>query len=138
MCKYVERAQELRNRTDVKINCAQAIAMSFAESAGVTEEAAMRFAAGFGGGMRRGAACGAVTGGLMVLGLFGISDPETLGQYHEQIRERHEGMLDCADLLRVIERTGEPKKQYCDAIIRECVTVVEKILQEKGCFDKNL
>lgn len=40
-------------------------------------------------------------------------------------------MLDCGDLLRVNVEAGGEKKPYCDAIIRECIALVEKILYEK-------
>ena len=72
MSDFLEKAKELRNNTEIHYNCAQSAVVPFAEAAGVSEETAMRFAAGFGGGMRRASVCGAVTGGLMALGLFGI------------------------------------------------------------------
>ncbi len=132
MSKYQNRAMELRAQITPHINCAQAVVVPFAEAAGIPEETAIRFADGFGGGMRRASVCGAVTGGIMVLGLFGLGDPETLRAYHRQLLESRNGLLDCGDLLRVNVEAGGEKKPYCDGIIRECIALVEKILYEKG------
>ena len=68
----------------------------------------------------------------MALGLFGLGDPKTLGAYHRRLKERHDGMLDCADLLRVNAAAGREKKPHCDAMVFECVELVEEILRENG------
>ena len=65
----------------------------------------------------------------MVLGLFGIDNP---AEYYQRLRERHEGMLDCAELLRRNKELGREKKPHCDALVYECVELVEEILREKG------
>jgi len=82
--------------------------------------------------MKMAATCGAVTGGLMALGLYGVDDPQTIGQYYRTIKSRHANCLDCADLLRMNKATGTPKKQHCDGMVFECVDIVEDILREKG------
>jgi len=56
-------------------NCAQAVFLPFARDYGLGEEAGARIASSFGAGMgRTQATCGAVTGGLMAIGLkYGFS-----------------------------------------------------------------
>ncbi len=50
--------------------CSQAVASTLAERVGMDAETAAKAAAGFGGGMGRQAlTCGAVTGGILILGL---------------------------------------------------------------------
>jgi len=49
--------------------CSQAIAATYGPAYGLPREQAMRLAAGFAGGMRRGETCGVVTGAFIVLGL---------------------------------------------------------------------
>lgn len=132
MSIFHEKAVGFRSSTVRHYNCAQATVVPFAEAAGLDEETAMRFAAGFGGGMKRASVCGAVTGGIMALGLFGIDDPQTLGDYHRRIQQNHEGCLECRDLLRMNAEKGLPKKPHCDAMVYECVDLVETILREKG------
>ena len=50
-----------------KLHCSQAVLASFAEECGITEEEALKLGSCFGGGMRKGHVCGAVSGALMVL-----------------------------------------------------------------------
>ena len=135
MSQYLERAQELRATITPHYNCGQSVVVPFATAAGITEEQAMGICANFAGGLRRAAACGAITGGLIVLGLFGIDDPRTLGEYHRRLKERHEGCLECADLLRMNAEKGLPKKTHCDAMVYEVVDLVTEILKEKGCIE---
>ncbi|MDO4343818.1 MAG: C-GCAxxG-C-C family protein [Eubacteriales bacterium] len=132
MSKYLERAKELRGNTEIHYNCAQAVLLPFAEDMGMSEETAMKIASNFGAGMRRASVCGAITGGLMALGLFGMEDVRTVGEYHARLKARHEGFLDCADLLRMNKEAGREKKPHCDEMVYECVELVEEILKDKG------
>jgi len=51
-------------------NCAQSILYSFRDEVGLNEDLALKIATGLGGGMgRKQEVCGAVTGGILVLGL---------------------------------------------------------------------
>ena len=132
MSIFHDKAVKLRAQVTPHINCAQSVVVPFAEAAGIPDETAMRFADGFGGGMKRASVCGAITGGIMALGLFGLGDPKTLGEYHRILREKHDGMLECAELLRVNAARGGEKKPHCDAMVLECVDLVERILRENG------
>ncbi len=56
-------------------NCSQAIVRTYGPDHGLSALDSVRVSCGFGGGMRRGDTCGAVTGALMVLGLrYGPQD----------------------------------------------------------------
>ena len=129
MSKYLDRTRALRATAVPHYNCGQAVVVPFAEGAGLTEEQAMGICANFGGGLKRASACGAITGGLVVLGLFGIDNPS---EYYQALRANHDGMLDCADLLRRNKELGGEKKPHCDALVYECVSLVEKLLRERG------
>ena len=64
---------------DEKFHCSQAVLGAFAEELRITKEQALKLGGCFGGGMCKGEVCGAVTGGLMALGLkFGQSEKEDL------------------------------------------------------------
>ncbi|MBQ9156057.1 MAG: C_GCAxxG_C_C family protein [Eubacterium sp.] len=132
MSKYMDNAKALRERTDIHINCAQAVIMAFTKDLGLDEEASYRIAANFGSGMKMGATCGAITGALMTLGLAGIDDSAGLLR---QARENHDGLTDCRDLLRVNAQTGTPKKQHCDGMVYELVELTEAILKEQGVLE---
>lgn len=51
------------------VNCAQTVFSLFAEELGIDEQAALKIASGFGGGMACAETCGAITGAYMVIGL---------------------------------------------------------------------
>ncbi len=129
MSGYLERARELRASTARHYNCGQSVLIPFAEAAGLTEDQALGICANFGGGLKRQSACGAISAGLVVLGLFGIDDPT---EYYRRLREKHEGLLDCGDLLRRNEAQGGERKPHCDGIVFECVSLVEEMLREQG------
>ena len=102
-------------------NCSQAVLAAFCEKYDLEPEAAMRMAAAFGGGMRRGEVCGAVTGALMVLGLRdGARKPEEQDRKKEAnartiafmkaFEERYGSYL-CRDLIKAAG------KKVCDQVV---------------------
>jgi len=129
MSKYLDKAKELRERTDVHYNCAQGVLIPFADELGLGEDLAFRLGSDFGSGMKMGSTCGAVTGALMVLGLAGVTDTLPLIR---KVKSNHDGMIDCRDLLRVNAQTAVPKKEHCDGMVYELVQMTEEILREQG------
>lgn len=119
-----EKAEQLRNETAEHINCAQSVLMTFAEEAGVSEAQAKALCAHFGSGMRMGATCGAVTGGLMVLGLMG-KDDKAARAFVDGFREA-EGELACAQLVKLGREKGLDRKTCCDALVFRAVELLEK------------
>ena len=136
MSKYTELAMERRKLLDPNgrpvYNCCQAVVSVFAKDLNFDEDACLKAATYFRGGMQMGSVCGAVTGGLMALGLAGLDDSTVPGSYYRRFRENHGGLMNCKDLLRVSAEKGEIKKDHCDAVIFECVSYVEAVLREKG------
>ena len=132
MSRYLDKAKQLRAITEIHYNCAQSVIVPFADVIGMDEDMAYRMGANFGGGMKMGSVCGAVTGALMVLGLAGLKGPEVTDAYYGKFRERHGDMINCADLLRAGAERGEQKLPWCNALIRECIGYVEEALREQG------
>ena len=130
MGKYLDRAKALRNDPDDHYNCAQAVLAAFAPELGLTQDQACGIAANFGSGMKMGATCGAVTGGLMVLGLCGVEDGPVVASFVRAVRDNHSGCLNCADLLRLNKEAGGEKKPHCDGMVYECTELVEKIIEK--------
>ena len=118
MSAFRERAAALRAQASPHINCAQAVAVSFASAAGADEETVMRLAMGL--------------GAVMTLGLFGLGDPETLRIFHDRFREKSGGLLDCSELLARGASLGLEKKPYCDGLVLLAVDLTEDILKENG------
>ncbi|MBQ7519445.1 MAG: C_GCAxxG_C_C family protein [Clostridia bacterium] len=136
MSKYTDLAMERRSHIGPEgrpvYNCAQAVVSVFAGDAGYDEDAALRAATYFRGGMQMGSVCGAVTGGLMALGLAGLDAPALSNDFIRRVRLIHDGMIDCKDLLAASAARGEVKKVHCDAMICACVELAEDILRANG------
>lgn len=127
-------------------NCSQAVFSTFATLAGLDEKTALRVASPFGGGMaRQGEVCGAVTGGLMALGLLrGTDTPASkeviyrLSQeFMGRFKERHGSCL-CRDLLGSDISTPEGYqvaaekgvfRSICPALVNEAAEMVQELLE---------
>ncbi len=128
-------------------NCAQAILYSFCDTLGFDKDTALKTACGFGAGMgRREEVCGAVTGGIMVLGLRygrgenqdGAKTDQTYGKVRALMGEfaaRH-GTYICRRLLDGCELTtpeGQSEfreKGLKNKVCRRCVADVVEILED--------
>ena len=127
MSKYVERAAELRAAADVHYNCAQTVVLTYAQECGLTAEQALGVSAHFGSGMKMAATCGAITGALMVIGLLGGGD-DKYRAFMNLMRAGHDGMTDCAALLKKNAETGKTKKEHCDAMVFEAIEGVAQAM----------
>ena len=67
----IESAMHLHNNG---FNCCQSVFAAFSDEINLDEKTALRIATGFGGGIRVGSVCGALTGALMVLGMHNGHD----------------------------------------------------------------
>ena len=132
MSKYIARAKELRAIVTPHYNCGQAVLLPFTEEMGLPNDLVMRFAANFGGGMKTGALCGAVAGGVTALALHGLSTPEDTAAYYARVRETHSESIDCKLLLQRNAEAGNEKKPFCDGLVYECVSIVEDMLRKAG------
>ena len=94
-----------------KYNCAQSVLFAFADDVGIDKDTALKAATCFGGGMRCGEVCGAVTGVLMAIGMkYGSSaENDETGKYPaykkemefvKKFKEKH-GTLLCRELLKM-------------------------------------
>lgn len=128
----MDQAIALRSDPDTHFNCAQAVVIPFAVHAGMSMEQAYILAANFGGGMRSGMTCGAISGGLMALGISGVTDNKSVVEFIRRMTQEHEGKTNCRDLLAENAQTMIPKKVHCDNLVYESVSHVEEMLRERG------
>ena len=122
-----EKLEALRADTSVHYNCCQSVLIPFCRECGISEETAYRLGSQFGGGMKMGSVCGAVTGALMVLGMTGAGE-ERAKQFKDAFRAEN-GALDCAELLKCAKEHGEEKKEHCDRMVFLAVELVEEMLK---------
>ncbi len=137
-------------------NCAQSVLWAFADELRMEPETALKIACGFGAGMaRRQETCGAVAGGIMVLGLRHgrgegqdrAATEDTYARTQELMRrfEDDHGTCACRALLGGCDlTTDEGRKLFKDrdllnATCKPCVRTVVAILEDmtKGSVDRH-
>ncbi len=130
-------------RFPLQFNCAQTVFSLFANDLGIDEDIVFKITSGFGGGMKRGATCGAVTAAYMVLGLKYanlVNDSEEkakmeklIKQFNQLFIEKH-GSLNCKDLIHYDISTPEGKEaakaagvvaDVCPNLIKSACDILE-------------
>lgn len=124
-------------------NCAQAILYAFGPELGLEAEMALKVATGLGAGMgRRGEVCGAVTGGILALGVkYGRGGQQDRSATEETYRkteglmagfERRRGSCSCRVLLAGCDlRTAEGQQHFKerDLLHKTCLRCVETVAE---------
>ena len=124
-------------------NCAQAIFYAHCEDLQFEKDLALKIASGFGAGMgRKGEVCGAVSGGIIVIGFkYGSAEKnnrsakeETYTKTRElmdQFQKRH-GTYICRDLLKgcdLMTKKGYKDFKKNDLFNRTCKPCVESVVE---------
>ena len=142
----IEKAVERFNNG---FNCSQAVFGSYSEQFGLDCDRAFKVATGFGGGMRMGETCGAVTGVFMVLGLkYGNTTAqnqqakektyEKIEEFTTRFKARH-GSVMCRELLGCDISTPEGRKKaqdnglfstICPEMVKNAAEILEEMLAE--------
>ena len=156
--------QELEERVERAVDnfmagygCCQSVVAAFADLYGVDEKTALRFGAGFGGGVGRlRMMCGAVSGIVMLVGLdcgqTEVSDREGKSACYKVVQEllarseQQNGSLICAEILglkghdkanctyEASPRTAEYyKTRPCAAKVESAARIFADYLKEKYC-----
>ena len=128
--------------------CSQAILAVYGEPFGLNRAHAMKIASGFGGGMRMGEICGAITGSLMVLGLrhYGTDCDTKSGrekvyaavtEFFSRFEKRN-GSAICRDLLGCDITTSKGSQAAveqglfeakCPKFVQDAAEILEGMLQ---------
>lgn len=118
-----EVAQRSRRLFETGLCCTEGVVLSIAESKGIKSDLIPKIASGFCGGMARTSrTCGAVSGGIMAIGLFfGRSSPDdTLATAYSIIQEfltafeERYGSTNCKKLTGCDLGTEEGRKYFSD------------------------
>lgn len=132
--QVVERAS---TRFEEKYNCSMAVLAGCVEVLGIAPAETINVAAGFGGGFgRSGCACGALTGGIMALGLkYGSSDPETKAAMNEKVRTLYADFTNkfgspCCKHLNGDDFTSIEHRIRCTSFVRESASIAAKLIAE--------
>lgn len=119
-------------------NCAQAVLYSSAENVGIDRDTALRVACGFGAGLGRAQdVCGAVSGGVMALGMkYGRGEGDDKSRTEDTYRrtreflaqfKRRHGSIICRDLIGCDLQSPEGQQLFKDKnLLREtCAKCVQ-------------
>lgn len=141
------RISRARSLFQNNFNCCQSVIGPFAEDLGLSEEMALRIGSGFGGGLRNGEVCGAISGSIMALGLKvghyeadNLKDKERANQltsylmdkfYEKYSTVRCKDILGCEDKSmeewRIVKSTPEAN-ETCFEMIEDAVRFLHRIL----------
>ena len=108
-----EKAEKLHKSG---FNCAQSVLGACGEYTGLDENTALAVSAGFGGGVRSGEICGAISGAVMAIGMAQQKDPadpetkaKTAAQTKELVKAFREkyGCVRCVELKQAGVSCGE-------------------------------
>ncbi len=124
-------------------NCAQSVLEAYSDVLNLPKDTALRLASGLGAGLaRRGEMCGAVTGGILALGLkFGRGEREdrsanerTYARTQELIAafEQRHGTCQCRALLRGCDlRTEDGQRRFReqDLLHKTCLPCVRSVVE---------
>ena len=143
----MDHKEKALNYFSQKMHCSQSVIAAFAEECGITEAQALKLGSCFGGGMRKGEVCGAVTGALMVLGLLcgesKVGDAEgrlVSNKVNDLMMDRFKekcGSYICNDLLGCDITSAEGHKhcldnnlftEFCPKMVTTAVEIVEEII----------
>lgn len=143
------KSEQAVERFGKGFNCSQAVLGSYSKQFGLDCEKAFKVATGFGGGMRMGSTCGAVSGAFMVLGLkYGNTTAEDkegkantykkVEEYIKRFKARNDSVT-CRELLGCDLTTPEGMKEaqdkglfsmICPRMVQDAVEILEEMLSE--------
>ena len=131
-----------------KFNCSQAVLGAYADDYGLTVDQAMKVAACFSGGVRKGEVCGAVSGAIMVIGLKYGDGPDykataypkaaefmesKAAEFMERFKEKNASYI-CKDILgcdisseagMLYARENGLFKDICPRMVESAVDILE-------------
>jgi C_GCAxxG_C_C family probable redox protein len=150
----MKRAEQAREYFKQGYACSQAVALAFADVAGVDEDTIAKCMLPFGGGLGRlRLTCGAVSGMAAAYGMIAskpVNDPENKKETYAAIQKlcgkfsAENGSLICADLLSgqslsvTVGGDAEPrtsdyyKKRPCAELVYHAAQILEDELKSKG------
>ena len=145
----MEKEQKALDAFGSGFNCSQAVLGVYCEDLGLDKASAMKLACGLGGGFRQAEVCGAVSGAVMVLGLFfGQAEEGDLEakrktyaltkEFNKRFAEEH-GSIVCRRILGYdlsVDREYEILKQeglfqkICPELIRSALRILSDMIGE--------
>jgi len=144
------KAEIAVNLFEKGFNCAQAVISTHCEEYGLSDDIAKKISCGFGGGMGHiGEICGAVSGGIMLIGLkygkYIESDNESKEKTYKLVKEftdnfkKEYGAINCTELIKydlskeeelLMARNSGVFKEKCPLLVKRSVEIIETMLNK--------
>ena len=140
---YCELAKKYH---DMGMNCAQSLLLAYRDKTGMDEETCCGVASAFGGGVRCGGICGAISGAVMVLGMLyphtmenGNEGKQRATKLTKEFQRRFVeqfGYLNCRELLAAKDIEPMPVTKeldvtdHCGVMIVSAAEILFDMLQE--------
>ena len=124
-----EKAEKLHKSG---FNCAQSVLGACGEYTGLDENTALAVSAGFGGGVRSGEICGAISGAVMAIGMAqqkDPADPETKAKTAAQTKELVKAFREKYGCVRCFEL--KQAGVSCAELIEYAAQLAEEIIINK-------
>lgn len=130
--KVKEMVQELHGQG---FNCAQVVLTACEEKTGLDRKLALAIAGGFGGGLRAGEVCGALSGAVMALGLCcphttpnAPEEKERISAQAAEACERFRGEFGCLTCRELVEKYGG--KDMCETFMAYSTELASDIIEK--------
>lgn len=106
-------------------NCAQSVLSACGKYTGLDQNTAMSIAAGFGGGVRSGEICGAISGAVMAIGLI-EQDKRRVAALAKQCVDSFREKFGCVRCMEL-----KQNRVSCDALIEYGAKYIEDLMKQK-------
>ena len=142
MCLKVKKSETSAELFNGGFNCAASVISSFCEDYELDTELAVKLACGLGGGCGEGEVCGAVSAGVLVVGLkHGQHIHGDMGtkancyarvtQFLDAFKKKH-GVITCRDLLASTTELSEEesiaeRRKLCTGYVKDTVDILEEL-----------
>jgi C_GCAxxG_C_C family probable redox protein len=126
-----------------RLNCSEAtlLVINHGLGGGLSIEQVLALGSGFGGGIGdSGCTCGALSGGVMALGLFlgpgcngGLGKREfrkMVGSYHDSFRAEF-GSASCRDLIADFRKDRRGRAHFCEGLTGRCTGEAVRLIIER-------
>jgi C_GCAxxG_C_C family probable redox protein len=141
--------EAIRHFRDDGYNCSQSVLLTMAEHWKCKSELIPKVATAFGGGMGRcGSVCGALTGGLMAIGIkYGTNEPsaekrsrayELAETFYRQF-EKQNGSVMCRELIGLDLSDAKQRKKAHEEYVfeKKCTVFVESAVKILVALDRD-